>query len=116
MGFVNKKGLLWGRCGLYCIRSRGESGVENGLITVVEYIIGDGQGRKWVGVGRLELFIIGERGQPARRKEVEAYPTLVNFTDLFYHDRKNDSWRLSHSERDCLILRLLMVIEIGVIG
>ncbi|GJY94910.1 hypothetical protein Tco_0511271 [Tanacetum coccineum] len=30
------------------------SGVENGTITVVEVIIGDGSGRKWAGIGRLE--------------------------------------------------------------
>ncbi|GJY29435.1 hypothetical protein Tco_0405202, partial [Tanacetum coccineum] len=36
------------------------SGVENGTIAVVEVIIGDGSGRKWVGVGRLEWLIIGK--------------------------------------------------------
>ncbi|GKA07686.1 hypothetical protein Tco_0686910, partial [Tanacetum coccineum] len=38
------------------IRTRGDtmSGVENGTITVVEVIIGDGSERKWAGIGRLE--------------------------------------------------------------
>ncbi|GKF56152.1 hypothetical protein Tco_0166492, partial [Tanacetum coccineum] len=35
------------------------SGVENGTITVVEVIIGDGSGRKWAGIGRLEWAGIG---------------------------------------------------------
>ncbi|GKG38613.1 hypothetical protein Tco_0460325, partial [Tanacetum coccineum] len=35
------------------IRTRGDE-VENGTITVVEVIIGDGNGRKWAGMGRLE--------------------------------------------------------------
>ncbi|GJX66639.1 hypothetical protein Tco_0300982 [Tanacetum coccineum] len=43
------------------IRTRGDtmSGVENGTITVVEVIIGDGSGRKWAGIGRLEWAGIG---------------------------------------------------------
>ncbi|GJZ12565.1 hypothetical protein Tco_0547795 [Tanacetum coccineum] len=39
------------------IRTRDDtmSGVENGTITVIEVIIGDGSERKWAGIGRLEL-------------------------------------------------------------
>ncbi|GJT63491.1 hypothetical protein Tco_1007024 [Tanacetum coccineum] len=38
------------------IRTRGDtmSGVKNGMIKVVEVIIGDRSGRKWAGIGRLE--------------------------------------------------------------
>ncbi|GKC09992.1 hypothetical protein Tco_1001602 [Tanacetum coccineum] len=38
------------------IRTRDDtmSGVENGTITVIEVIIGDGSERKWAGIGRLE--------------------------------------------------------------
>ncbi|GKC24140.1 hypothetical protein Tco_1026290, partial [Tanacetum coccineum] len=38
------------------IRTRGDTmnGVDNGTITVVEVIIGDGSKRKWAGIGRLE--------------------------------------------------------------
>ncbi|GKF12745.1 hypothetical protein Tco_0050671 [Tanacetum coccineum] len=51
---IRKKGVV-GTLGLR-IRTRGDtiSGVENGMIAVVEVIIGDGSGRKWAGVGRLE--------------------------------------------------------------
>ncbi|GJX06345.1 hypothetical protein Tco_0194277 [Tanacetum coccineum] len=51
---IRKKGVV-GTLGLR-IRTRGDtmSGVENGTITVVEVIIGDGSGRKWAGIGRLE--------------------------------------------------------------
>ncbi|GJU36773.1 hypothetical protein Tco_1185127 [Tanacetum coccineum] len=60
---IRKKGVV-GTLGLR-IRTRGDtmSGVENGTITVVEVIIGDGSGRKWAGVGRLEWLewlIIGK--------------------------------------------------------
>ncbi|GJX30474.1 hypothetical protein Tco_0238553 [Tanacetum coccineum] len=62
MGIL-KKGVV-GTLGLR-IRTRGDtiSGVENKMIAVVEVIIGDGNGRKWPGVGRLEWLewlIIGK--------------------------------------------------------
>ncbi|GJT96944.1 hypothetical protein Tco_1092462 [Tanacetum coccineum] len=43
------------------IRTRGDtmSGVDNGTITVVEVIIGDGSDRKWAGIGRLEWLECG---------------------------------------------------------
>ncbi|GJV21690.1 hypothetical protein Tco_1370710 [Tanacetum coccineum] len=51
---IHKKGVV-GMLGLR-IRTRGDtmSGVENRMIAVVEVIIGDGNGGKWAGVGRLE--------------------------------------------------------------
>ncbi|GKF30422.1 hypothetical protein Tco_0100220 [Tanacetum coccineum] len=60
---ISKKGVV-GTLGLR-IRTRGDtmSGVENRMIAVVEVIIGDGNGRKWAGVGRLEWLewlIIGK--------------------------------------------------------
>ena len=38
----------------YCIRTRGEVGVDNGTITIVKVIIGDGSKRKLAGIGTLE--------------------------------------------------------------
>ncbi|GJS17586.1 hypothetical protein Tco_0412058 [Tanacetum coccineum] len=55
---IRKKGVV-GTLGLR-IRTRRDtmSGVENRMIACVEVIIGDGNGRKWAGVGRLEWLII----------------------------------------------------------
>ncbi|GJZ69813.1 hypothetical protein Tco_0633363 [Tanacetum coccineum] len=60
---IRKKGVV-GTLGLR-IRTRGDtmSGVENRMIAIVEVIIGDGNERKWAGVGRLEWLewlIIGK--------------------------------------------------------
>ncbi|GKF10484.1 hypothetical protein Tco_0048410, partial [Tanacetum coccineum] len=60
---IHKMGAV-GTLGLR-IRTRGDtmSGVDNRMISVVKVIIGDGNGRKWAGVGRfewLEWLIIGK--------------------------------------------------------
>ncbi|GKF70993.1 hypothetical protein Tco_0207107, partial [Tanacetum coccineum] len=60
---IRKKGVV-GTLGLR-IKTRGDtmSRVVNGTIAVVEVIIGDGSGRKWARVGRLEWLewlIIGK--------------------------------------------------------